>query len=266
MENFLTKSENKISNQFEKKGYLIFKSRNNLLYKEFEKIIKPLLIKKIKNKKKISFNYLLNNFHQFIDKRDINSIRLEIIKKINLSKKIRYLYFLNTKDFLYNLVGNELVMQNKINLSIQLPEDDSSLLALHSDTWSGDSPFEIVVWFPLVDCLKTKSMYLLRSSKLSNFNKKIKKFNNFNQINNKKKNLKDFVWLKVKKGETLIFNQNIPHGNVINKEKTTRWSFNCRFKSIFSPYGDKKIGEFFKPISMRKMSEIGINYKLPKTK
>tara|TARA_B100000214_G_scaffold367417_1_gene337530 strand:+ start:1096 stop:1272 length:177 start_codon:yes stop_codon:yes gene_type:complete len=52
MENFLTKRENKISNQFERKGYLIFKSRNNLLYKEFEKIIKPLLIKKIKNKKK----------------------------------------------------------------------------------------------------------------------------------------------------------------------------------------------------------------------
>ena len=35
MENFLTKSENKISNQFEKKGYLIFKSRN-ILIKEFE--------------------------------------------------------------------------------------------------------------------------------------------------------------------------------------------------------------------------------------
>ena len=30
------------------------------------------------------------------------------------------------------LVGNELVMQNKINLSIQLPHDKSSILPIHS--------------------------------------------------------------------------------------------------------------------------------------
>ena len=30
------------------------------------------------------------------------------------------------------LVGNELAMQNRINLSIQLPRDDSSLLAIQS--------------------------------------------------------------------------------------------------------------------------------------
>ena len=37
-----------------------------------------------------------------------------------------------------------------------------------------------------------------------------------------------------------------------------------RFKSIFSPYGDKKIGEFFEPITLRPASKIGMNYKLPK--
>ena len=38
---------------------------------------------------------------------------------------------------------------------------------------------------------------------------------------------------------------------------------NIRFKNIFSPYGDKKIGEFFLPITTRAMTEIGINYKHP---
>ena len=38
-------------------------------------------------------------------------------------------------------------------------------------------------------------------------------------------------------------------GNIVNIEQETRWSMNCRFKSIFSPYGDKKIGEFFTPIT-----------------
>ena len=55
-------------------------------------------------------------------------------------------------------------MQRRINLSIQMPADDSSLLATHSDVWSGDSPFEVVVWVPLVDVFRTKSMYLLPPS------------------------------------------------------------------------------------------------------
>ena len=39
---------------------------------------------------------------------------------------------------------------------------------------------------------------------------------------------------------------------------------NCRFKSIFAPYGDKKIGEFFEPITLRPASKIGMEYALPK--
>jgi hypothetical protein len=38
---------------------------------------------------------------------------------------------------------------------------------------------------------------------------------------------------------------------------------NCRFKSLFSPYKDKKIGEFFEPITMRPVTKVAIKYKLP---
>ena len=75
-----------------------------------------------------------------------------------------------------------------------------------------------------------------------------------------KKNLK---WINIKKGEILLFNQSLPHGNRVNLEKETRWSMNCRFKSMFSPYGDKKIGEFFVPITTRSMTKIGLKYKSP---
>jgi len=34
-------------------------------------------------------------------------------------------------------------------------------LSVHADTWSGDSPYEVVVWLPLVDYYNTKSMYFL---------------------------------------------------------------------------------------------------------
>ena len=62
----------------------------------------------------------------------------------------------------------------------------------------------------------------------------------------------------------MIFNQSLPHGNIVNKETQTRWSLNCRFKSVFSPYRDKKIGEFFEPITLKPVSELAIDYNLPK--
>ena len=64
----------------------------------------------------------------------------------------------------------------------------------------------------------------------------------------------------------MIFNQALPHGNTINEENETRVSLNCRFKSLFSPYGDKKLGEFFEPIIIRPATKIGIDYKDPKKK
>ena len=86
---------------------------------------------------------------------------LHIINELNKDIKIRFHYFNLGKKNLYHLAGNELMMQKNLNLSIQCPNDTSSILPIHSDVWSGDSPFEINLWVPLVDCYKTKSMYIL---------------------------------------------------------------------------------------------------------
>jgi sporadic carbohydrate cluster 2OG-Fe(II) oxygenase len=53
-------------------------------------------------------------------------------------------------------------MQKKINLSIQIPNDKDSLLDLHSDIYAGESPFQVVVWMPLVDAYETKSMFFTK--------------------------------------------------------------------------------------------------------
>ena len=155
------------------------------------------------------------------------------------------------------------MMQKNINLSIQLPNDKSSLLPIHSDVWSGDSPYEINLWIPLVNCFKTKSMYILNRKHNSYFLKEMKKkkIKSSNQIFNLIKNKIQFI--NIKYGEFLIFDQTLPHGNIVNIENETRWSMNCRFKSIFSPYGDKKVGEFFIPITTRATTFIGQNFKYP---
>ena len=237
--------------------------------KDSLKRLRKIVIDSIKKKVKISSindENLLNNFHKFIKKNKLNEIRLSIIKDISKNKNFRKYYFHVAKDYLDILVGNELAMQTRVNLSIQTPKDKSSLLPIHSDVWSGDSAFEIVVWIPLVDCYKTKSMYILKPKEFKKVNNSMfKKTNNSSEIIFK--SLKNKItWINIKYGEVLLFNQSLPHGNVPNDEKDTRWSLNCRFKSVFTPYRDKKLGEFFEPITLRKVSELAINYKLPKIK
>jgi sporadic carbohydrate cluster 2OG-Fe(II) oxygenase len=161
-------------------------------------------------------------------------------------------------------VGNELAMQLRVNLSIQFPGDESSLLPVHADTWSGDSPFELVVWLPLVDCYDTKAMYLLSPQNTSELKSRFRKAagESSDALYQAIKN--DVKWLPVRYGEVMLFDQALPHGNIVNKEPETRWSMNCRFKGVFTPYGDKKLGEFFEPITLRAASSMGMAYRLPK--
>ena len=155
-------------------------------------------------------------------------------------------------------------MQLRVSLSIQLPKDESSLLPVHADTWTGVSPYESVIWMPLVDCFKSKSMFILPASK----SKKLKKIFSNNKITKSDdiyKSIKsDLIWLNVKFGQIVIFDHSLPHGNVINKENETRWSMNCRFKSIFTPYKDKRLGEYYEPITLKPASRRGMEYKFPK--
>ena len=254
--------ENKDVKNYLSNGYIIKNIKQIKSLDYIRKIFIKEIIKIFPDQKNQNEEEILNNIHKKIKVKNLNEFRLKIFNNVNMNEKFKMSYYNLSKEFLDQIVGNELVMQSRINLSIQMPKDSSSLLPIHADTWSGVSPFEVVVWLPLVDCYRTKTMYFLKK-------KKIKKINNIilnkklssDQIFNKIKN--HVEWLKLKYGQVLIFDQSIPHGNVINKESETRWSMNCRFKGIFTPYGDKKLGEFFEPISLKPASLIGINYKHP---
>ena len=50
-DNFLSNKENKISNQFEKNGYILFKIKKNKFLIEIHEIIKKIVLNKIKIKK-----------------------------------------------------------------------------------------------------------------------------------------------------------------------------------------------------------------------
>lgn len=261
---YLEKKEEIINREYSKTGYIIKDVANSKAFKEINKIIYKILKQKLKSK--LSYNKLLSDTHKLVDKKNLNDFRLYVIKKMNQDKSFKGLFYNICKPYINSIVGNELVMQKNLNLSIQNPEDDSSLLDVHSDTWAGDSSYEVVVWLPLVDCFSTKSMYIMNKQDSKRYTKTIfknKKKNNYDLFNLIKKKIK---WLKVDRGKVLVFNQNLIHGNHINREKDTRWSLNCRFKSIFTPYAEKSVGEFFEPITLRPASRDGMMFIMPKIK
>ena len=176
---FNTQEDQKIFNEYIKNGYLIFDIKDlnklNLLKKKTVNFIKKNL--KLKYQKNYSDDQFLNNSHKIIEIKNLNNLRLKLINYLNSDKNFKFNYYNFSKHYLEKIVGNEIAMQQKINLSIQFPNDGSSLLPFHSDTWAGDSPFETVVWLPLVDCEKTKSMYIVPPNKMRLVNSLIKKKN-----------------------------------------------------------------------------------------
>ena len=150
---FLTEGEKILEKEFIDQGYIIREAANKDALNKINKFVIDMLHRRGGDS--------LNNTHESISISKLNTFRLEVINEINEQSWLREAYYQIAKPYLDILVGNELAMQLRVNLSIQLPGDSSSLLPIHADTWSGDSPYEVVVWLPLVDCYNTKSMYFL---------------------------------------------------------------------------------------------------------
>ncbi|MDQ2105843.1 sporadic carbohydrate cluster 2OG-Fe(II) oxygenase [Azospirillum isscasi] len=205
----------------------------------------------------------LNRIGDRVPVERLNDFRLAVIAGLNATPWLRAALFRAGRRTVEALVGNELCMQRRVNLSIQLPEDSSSLLPMHADSWSGDSPFELVLWTPLVDCFATKSMFLLPPEPNARLQESMHRWSGRGMDALFAAFEPDLRWMEVPYGHLLLFNQNLAHGNRVNREADARWSLNCRFKGVFTPYADKRLGEFFEPITLRAASRIGLDHRLP---
>ena len=252
-----------IQKKFEKNGYVVVPADKKLI-DEIRNQIFLTIKSNFKKREKKSIEFLLNNFHKFIKTKDLNKIRFNAYNKIN-TKKFSEIYYHIAKKYLDGLVGNELSMQKKINLSIQIPKDKDSLLDLHSDIYAGESPFQVVVWIPLVNAYETISMYITEPKFNKVMNNLLLRSNKYTSKNMYSRNKKKFKFINVNYGEILIFSPLMLHGNTVNKTKETRFSLNCRFKSLLSPYdvlvkSHRNIPNFYRPLNIKPMTKIGFNY------
>jgi len=265
---FLSEQEQLISEKFLSDGYVIKAASNRASLDWIRETVCQLISSELDlpDDQDEDVEKLLNSFHEKIPVADLNNFRVGLIRRINEEAEFRSHYLSLARDLLYDLVGNELAMQTRVNLSIQYPNDESSLLPIHADVWSGDSPFEVVLWVPLVGCHDTKSMFLLPPKDTRELHNRFSEFENKSNEDIFKAFEDRLQWIEIEYGEVLLFNQNLPHGNRVNMEKETRWSLNCRFKSVFAPYGDKRLGEFFEPVTLRAATLVGMDYDLPGTR
>ena len=258
---FLTPEETALSDDFLREGFVVCDAESPQILESIHQEITQIAINWLKQSQLESKAFELSNSHDFVTNDRLNDLRLTIFAEINKIPDIRQRYFWLAQKSLATLVSNELAMQNKVNLSIQQPNDESSVLPIHSDIWTGDSPFQVVLWVPLTDASKSNSMFLLPPNESREARQRVAagEFKSMDQI--ERAYHSQMVTMVVPYGKVLIFDSNCLHGNVLNETKTVRWSINCRFTGLLTPFTnpERRLGTYYLPITTRAATKIGLS-------
>ena len=265
IESFYSIDQEILGQEFLAEGYVIREATDRAALDTLRAEIVALLAKELSQTVPKDHGAFLDSVHELTPVAELNNIRLAIYRSMNAVSWLRSTYFSLGRPIIENLVGNELAMQNRVNLSIQMPQDRSSLLDIHADVFSGETPYQIVQWVPLVDVGDTKSMYFLPKGKSCEIVDHIKDFGPDGMAGLFEAVKGDLVWLEIPYGSIAIFTPNCLHGNIVNEESTTRWSLNCRFTGLFTPYdsAEKSLGSFYMPITPRPVTRLGMAYHHP---
>ena len=202
----------------------------------------------------------LENAHNSISHEQSNDLRLHVMQKIYRNTNFHKNYYNSAKNIIHSLCGNELAMQKRPGISINLPQNQNDVLPIHADTWNGVSPFELNIWIPLVNCKNSMCLYILKRDKYNDRLQESRKLLRltadelFNELRD------DLTWIPINYGQILAFDQSLPHGYCLNEEGCTHWSLNCRFKGLHTPYWDKKLGEYYMPITVKNCTRLGMDY------
>ena len=258
--NFLSTEEVELSNTFLRDGHVVREAESESILESVRQDVIQIATNWLKQNGLESASFDLANSHKFVPNDRLNDLRLTIFAEINKLSDIRQRYFSLARQTISTLVGNELAMQNKVNMSVQQPHDESSVLPMHSDIWTGDSPFQVVLWVPLTDASETNSMFFLPplASREARNRVAAGEFKSMDQIENAYRS--QLITMVVPHGKVLVFDSSCLHGNVLNETKTSRWSINCRFTGLLTPFTnpERRLGTYYLPITTRAATKMGL--------
>jgi len=258
---FLTPDEIALSAHFLRDGFVVCNAESLEILESIRHDVTNIGTNWLKQNQVECKTFELSISHDFVNNARLNDLRLTIFNEINKIADIRQRYFWLARQSLATLVGNELSMQNKVNLSIQQPNDESSVLPMHSDIWTGDSPFQVVLWVPLTDASQSNSMFFLPPRESHEARQRVTAgdFKSMDEIESEYH--AQMITMVVPYGKVLIFDSNCLHGNVLNETKTSRWSINCRFTSLLAPFTnpERRLGTYYLPITTRAATKMGLS-------
>lgn len=176
----------------------------------------------------------LERLHEVLSPSEVNSYRLKQISQINSSQEGIEEVIEPFWPLIKDVIGQDCLRQKRINLVVHLPEDESSIIPIHSDVKTGNSSFELGLWIPLTRCLENNTMWILP---LSEWREQKRAFPC--EINN------TFEPILTDGEKVLLFKHFLPHGNNLNTSSQTRVSLNIRFKGLFSPENKKSSLDYY---------------------
>ena len=121
---FLSSDENEICSKYLKQGYIVVPVDDIKAISWIRQKFILIIREELSIDSGASDSDVLNLIHKNVSVSNLNDFRLLIIKKINSLPDFRQKYYQIAKPYLDVIVGNELSMQLKVNLSIQFPKDD----------------------------------------------------------------------------------------------------------------------------------------------
>ncbi len=199
----------------------------------------------------------LNEFHKhtaFLEATEVNTLRMELIQKISFNIDFAEMIYKAFEKNIHSLLGPDILAQKTCNLVLQ-PPGDPNPSELHRDA-PLNSPYEIVVWVPFVDCYETKAMYLLDADSTADamafLDKEPENWEGFELFCKGKAKRPPVPY-----GSALIFFTGLFHGSDINEEQETRVSVNIRYKNLFAPTGLKNQLQFFKLLRTSPVARLG---------
>lgn len=197
----------------------------------------------------------MNRFHERgLNATELNSFRMRLMQRINgMTDDFAMSIFNAFEDHITAFTGPDVAVQKSVNLVLTCP-NDATVGPLHRDA-PVNSPFEVVVWVPLVDCYDTKSMYIYD---LAATRSMVDEFAEdpelFASVDGATRDTARPV--KADYGQALMFWGGLYHGTPVNREPDSRWSLNVRYKNLFSPYGAKGMLDYFKILKLSPLTDL----------
>lgn len=245
---------------FERNRYAVFPNARPEIFARFQQVFKDVATeftgKPVDD---------LTQLHHFVTVDQINPLRVKIFNALNALPNWRKDYYALAADQLSTMFGPDISIQIKLCLTIQMPNDPGSVLMMHSDTMSGQSQFECVLWTAMTDAFDSNAMYIFHPQQTQKIYDLLPAYQHRGMNELFEDNKKESVNANVKAGECILFSSTLFHGNQLNTTDKTRISLNCRFKSLFSPeYAavphERTTGTFYEPLFMSPITKIGLAY------